>query len=45
MEDVKLELPLIWKIYEQEKAKIANENLTPEEYTRRIVELCKKLDI
>lgn len=45
MEDVKLELPIRWKIYEQEKAKIANENLTPEEYTARIIDLCNRLEI
>lgn len=45
MEDVKLELPIRWKMYEQEKVKIARENLTPEEYTKRIVELCNKLEI
>lgn len=41
----KVDLSVKWKIYEQEKAKIAKENLTPEEYTRRIVELCNKLEI
>lgn len=40
-----MELLEKWKIYEEEKAEIAKENLTPEEYTKRIVELCKKLEI
>ena len=34
-----------WLIYEQEKQKIVMENLTPEEYTKRIQELCDKLGI
>jgi hypothetical protein len=41
----KLDLPVKWQIYEQEKAQLAKENLTPEEYTRKIVELCEKLEI
>ena len=41
----KEELSTRWKIYEQEKAKLAKENLTPEEYTRRIVEICDRLEI
>jgi hypothetical protein len=34
-----------WKIYEQEKAKLAKENLSSEEYIRRILELCKRLEL
>ena len=34
-----------WKQYEQEKAKLNQENLTPDEYTRRIVEICDRLQI
>ncbi len=41
----KAELSNRWALYEQEKAKLAKENLTPEEYTRRIVEICDKLEI
>jgi len=41
----KVNLSNKWKIYEHEKTKISKENLSPEEYTRRIVELCNKLEI
>jgi len=34
-----------WIIYEQEKQKIVMENLTPEEYSKRIKELCDRLCI
>ncbi len=34
-----------WKLYEIEKAKIVEKNLTPEEYTRQIVELCTRLEL
>jgi hypothetical protein len=40
-----MELVNKWKIYEQEKEKLVKENLTAEEYTRRIVELCNRLEL
>jgi hypothetical protein len=45
MNNDNFELSARWKLYEEQKAKIAQENLNPEEYTRRIVELCKKLEL
>ncbi len=41
----KMDLTVRWKIYEQEKAKMAQKNLTSEEYTKEIIELCNRLEI
>ena len=34
-----------WERYEIEKRKLAEKNLTPEEYDKAIKEICKKLGI
>lgn len=34
-----------WKIYEDEKRKLEEKNLAPEEYTKCIVELCRRLEL
>lgn len=35
----------VWEIYEQEKRKLQQKNLTPEEYEKAIRELCDRLKI
>ena len=35
----------IYRIYEEEKKKLQEMNLTPQEYEEKIKELCKKLKI
>ena len=40
-----MQIEIKWKIYEEAKMKLSKENLTPEEYTRKIIELCDKLEI
>jgi len=37
--------PTKWGEYEKRKKKLLEENLDPDEYTRRLRELCKELKI
>ena len=34
-----------WKLYEQRKAELQKENLTPKEYEKKIMQMVKELEV